>query len=161
MQAKHEAHEAMRTGAVWTSLKRRSHSYPVDGEFGWLSKKIGVPSGTLDCRDVCVKVVCSGDSPMAIRRRDFLAGTAVLVLSSMNGARRVKELARSDRSADPIIKMEGGRNMMDENRGSSVGPRLDALQVGSFHHKIVALVSLGLFLDGFDVYLAGGSLAAS
>lgn len=42
----------------------------------------------------------------------------------------------------------------------TVGPRLDALEVGSFHHKIVALVSLGLFLDGFDVYLAGGVLGS-
>lgn len=41
-----------------------------------------------------------------------------------------------------------------------VGPRLDALEVGIFHHRIVALVSLGLFLDGFDVYLAGGVLGS-
>src|SRR6201992_83464 len=41
-----------------------------------------------------------------------------------------------------------------------VGPRLDALQVGSFHYRIVALVGLGLFRDGFDVYLAGGVLGS-
>lgn len=40
------------------------------------------------------------------------------------------------------------------------GPRLDALRVGRFHHRIVTLVSLGLFLDGFDVYLAGGVLGS-
>jgi putative MFS transporter len=42
----------------------------------------------------------------------------------------------------------------------SAGQRLDALPVGSFHYKIVMLVSLGLFLDGFDVYLAGGVLGS-
>jgi MFS transporter, putative metabolite:H+ symporter len=40
------------------------------------------------------------------------------------------------------------------------GPRLDALTVGTFHYRIVTLVSLGLFLDGFDVYLAGGVLGS-
>jgi len=40
------------------------------------------------------------------------------------------------------------------------GQRLDALQVGRFHYRIVVLVSIGLFLDGFDVYLAGGVLGS-
>ncbi len=40
------------------------------------------------------------------------------------------------------------------------GPRLDALPVGRFHYRIVTFVSLGLFLDGFDVYLAGGVLGS-
>lgn len=40
------------------------------------------------------------------------------------------------------------------------GVRLDALPVGRFHHRVVTLVSTGLFLDGFDVYLAGGVLGS-
>jgi len=44
--------------------------------------------------------------------------------------------------------------------GVQAGARLDALPVGRFHHRIVALVSTGLFLDGFDVYLAGGVLGS-
>lgn len=44
--------------------------------------------------------------------------------------------------------------------GVQAGQRLDALPVGLFHYRIVALVSTGLFLDGFDVYLAGGVLGS-
>ena len=40
------------------------------------------------------------------------------------------------------------------------GARLDVLPIGRFHHRIVTLVSAGLFLDGFDVYLAGGVLGS-
>jgi len=44
--------------------------------------------------------------------------------------------------------------------GVQAGARLDALPVGRFHHRVVTLVSTGLFLDGFDVYLAGGVLGS-
>jgi len=44
--------------------------------------------------------------------------------------------------------------------GVDAGARLDALPVGRFHHRVVILVSTGLFLDGFDVYLAGGVLGS-
>ncbi len=44
--------------------------------------------------------------------------------------------------------------------GVDAGARLDALPAGRFHHRIVILVSTGLFLDGFGVYLGGGVLGS-
>jgi putative MFS transporter len=41
---------------------------------------------------------------------------------------------------------------------SETGQRLDALPISGFHYRMVALISAGLFLDGFDVYLGGGVL---
>ena len=40
------------------------------------------------------------------------------------------------------------------------GARLDRLPLGKFHYKTLALIGAGVFLDGFDVFLAGGVLGA-
>ncbi len=40
------------------------------------------------------------------------------------------------------------------------GARLDRLTVSPFHHRILWLIGAGMFLDSFDIYLAGGVLAA-
>ncbi|GLK45834.1 MFS transporter [Novosphingobium resinovorum] len=40
------------------------------------------------------------------------------------------------------------------------GARLDRLPVSRFHWRILGLISAGAFLDAFDVYLAGGVMAA-
>ena len=40
------------------------------------------------------------------------------------------------------------------------GARLDALPVGRFHRRMLALIGAGLFLDGFELYLSGGVLGA-
>jgi len=40
------------------------------------------------------------------------------------------------------------------------GPRLDRLPISRFHWRILGLISAGAFLDAFDVYLAGGVIAA-
>lgn len=41
--------------------------------------------------------------------------------------------------------------------GTSVnaGSRLDRLPIGSFHRRIMLLIGIGMFFDGFDIYLAG------
>lgn len=36
--------------------------------------------------------------------------------------------------------------------GSAVEPRLDAMPVGRFHRRLLALIGAGLFLDGFELY---------
>ena len=38
--------------------------------------------------------------------------------------------------------------------------RLDRLPVTSFHYRLLALIGAGLFLDAFEIYLAGGVLGA-
>lgn len=43
----------------------------------------------------------------------------------------------------------------------NAGPRLDRLPIGRFHWKILGLIGAGALLDAFDVYLAGGVLAAT
>lgn len=42
----------------------------------------------------------------------------------------------------------------------NAGPRLDRLPFGKFHWKVLCIVGAGVFLEGFDLYLQGGVLAA-
>ena len=43
----------------------------------------------------------------------------------------------------------------------NAGPRLDRLPISRFHRRVFALVGIGMFLDGFDIYLAGTILGAT
>jgi putative MFS transporter len=43
---------------------------------------------------------------------------------------------------------------------TTAGERLDALDTGPFHRRLLTLVAAGMFLDGFDVYMAGGVLGS-
>ena len=47
-----------------------------------------------------------------------------------------------------------------QGTGVNAGARLDRLPIGSFHWRILALIGAGMFLDAFDIYLAGGVLGA-
>ncbi|WP_245331685.1 MFS transporter [Bradyrhizobium sp. NAS80.1] len=42
----------------------------------------------------------------------------------------------------------------------NAGGRLDRLPICGFHWRILALIGAGMFLDAFDIYLAGGVLGA-
>jgi putative MFS transporter len=43
----------------------------------------------------------------------------------------------------------------------NAGARLDRLPISSFHYRIFWLVGAGMFFDGYDLYVAGGVLAAA
>src|ERR1700744_3658929 len=43
----------------------------------------------------------------------------------------------------------------------NAGSRLDRLPVGSFHRRIMLLIGIGMFFDGFDIYLAGTVLGVT
>jgi MFS transporter, putative metabolite:H+ symporter len=43
----------------------------------------------------------------------------------------------------------------------NAGARLDRLPISSFHYRIFWLVGAGMFFDGYDLYVAGGTLAAT
>ena len=43
---------------------------------------------------------------------------------------------------------------------AQVGPRLDRLPVSPFHWRLLRLIAYGMFLDAFEIYLAGGVLGA-
>jgi putative MFS transporter len=43
----------------------------------------------------------------------------------------------------------------------NAGGRLDRLPVGPFHRRIMFLVGIGMFFDGFDIYLAGSVLGVT
>ncbi len=43
----------------------------------------------------------------------------------------------------------------------NAGARLDRLPISRFHRRVFALVGIGMFLDGFDIYLAGTVLGAT
>ncbi|MGE5128976.1 MAG: MFS transporter [Sphingomonadaceae bacterium] len=43
----------------------------------------------------------------------------------------------------------------------NAGARLDRLPVGPFHYRIFWLIGAGMFFDGYDLYVAGGVLAAA
>src|SRR6201996_8068010 len=57
----------------------------------------------------------------------------------------------------PKIRPQG------ETMTSSVnaGARLDRLPISSFHYRVFWLVGAGMFFDGYDLYVAGGVLAAT
>jgi putative MFS transporter len=43
----------------------------------------------------------------------------------------------------------------------NAGSRLDRLPIGPFHRRIMFLVGIGMFFDGFDIYLAGTVLGVT
>ena len=43
----------------------------------------------------------------------------------------------------------------------NAGPRLDRLPLSSFHRRILILIGIGMFFDGFDVYVAATVLGAT
>ena len=42
----------------------------------------------------------------------------------------------------------------------NAGARLDRLPISSFHRRILLLIGIGMFFDGFDVYVAATILGA-
>ena len=42
----------------------------------------------------------------------------------------------------------------------NAGGRLDRLPIGRFHYRIIWLIGVGMFFDGFDIYTAGTVLGA-
>jgi putative MFS transporter len=45
--------------------------------------------------------------------------------------------------------------------GVNAGARLDRLPISSFHRRVFRLVGIGMFFDGFDIYIAGTVLGAT
>lgn len=43
----------------------------------------------------------------------------------------------------------------------NAGGRLDRLPIGPFHYRIMILIGIGMFFDGFDIYLAGTVLGVT
>lgn len=43
----------------------------------------------------------------------------------------------------------------------NAGPRLDRLPISAFHRRIFMLIAIGMFFDGFDIYIAGTVLGAT
>src|SRR4029077_3219887 len=43
----------------------------------------------------------------------------------------------------------------------NAGARLDRLPTSSFHRRILWLIGIGMFFDGFDIYVAGAVLGAT
>src|SRR5438128_10107754 len=58
----------------------------------------------------------------------------------------------------PDLPTRGEINMAD---AVNAGARLDRLPISPFHYRIFFLVGAGMFFDGYDLYVAGGVLAAT
>jgi len=43
----------------------------------------------------------------------------------------------------------------------NAGGRLDRLPIGPFHRRIMLLIGIGMFFDGFDIYIAGTVLSVT
>jgi MFS transporter, putative metabolite:H+ symporter len=43
----------------------------------------------------------------------------------------------------------------------NAGSRLDRLPIGPFHYRIMLLIGIGMFFDGFDIYIAGTVLGVT
>jgi putative MFS transporter len=50
---------------------------------------------------------------------------------------------------------------MKEQATSNAGARLDRLPISSFHRRIMWLIGVGMFFDGFDIYVAATVLGAT
>src|SRR6202162_2028187 len=46
-------------------------------------------------------------------------------------------------------------------RAVNAGARLDRLPISKLHHRVSWLIGAGMFFDGYDLYVAGGVLAAT
>jgi putative MFS transporter len=44
---------------------------------------------------------------------------------------------------------------------ANAGARLDRLPISSFHRRIMWLIGIGMFFDGFDIYVAASVLGAT
>lgn len=45
--------------------------------------------------------------------------------------------------------------------GVNAGARLDRLPISAFHYRVARLIGLGMFFDGFDIYIAASVLGAT
>jgi len=43
----------------------------------------------------------------------------------------------------------------------NAGARLDRLPIGALHRRILWLIGIGMFFDGFDIYVAASVLGAT
>lgn len=50
---------------------------------------------------------------------------------------------------------------MKQQATSNAGARLDRLPISSFHRRIIWLIGVGMFFDGFDIYVAATVLGAT
>ncbi len=96
-------------------------------------------------------MVATGDGPF-----DWYRDTA--------GA-EATELEQSDRQQIPhrgtaLIDMETNRRDDDADISKS-GGRLDRLPIEPFHYRIMTLIGIGMFFDGFDIYIAGTVLGVT
>jgi putative MFS transporter len=51
--------------------------------------------------------------------------------------------------------------MAQDSGGVRAGARLDRLPVSAFHRRVMALIGVGMFFDGFDIYIAATVLGAT
>jgi putative MFS transporter len=53
------------------------------------------------------------------------------------------------------------RDVSISSAGANAGARLDRLPLSRFHRRVFRLVGLGMFFDGFDIYIAASVLGAT
>jgi putative MFS transporter len=61
---------------------------------------------------------------------------------------------------DKSVQLDSVQTNLGGDYGANAGARLDRLPLGAFHRRMLILVSLGLFLDAFDLFMTGGVLGA-
>src|ERR1700744_1562876 len=60
---------------------------------------------------------------------------------------------------NPTIRKEI-REVYMSSTGVNAGGRLDRLPIARFHYRVFSLIGAGLFVDGFEIFLAGSILGA-
>src|SRR6201991_3763494 len=58
----------------------------------------------------------------------------------------------------PSNRVKGSEHM---STSVNAGSRLDRLPIGPFHRRIMLLIGIGMFFDGFDIYIAGTVLGVT
>ncbi len=86
------------------------------------------------------------------------------VLSNKQWRSRLRSISlwRAARPEEPGREMLGGKRLMAMSAAAvNAGARLDRLPISPFHYRIFWLIGAGMFFDGYDLYVAGGVLAAT
>src|SRR5262249_24742826 len=90
-------------------------------------------------------------------RWDRAASAAAVCSAPLRGGRPSTRIGIKKRrlvNDEQQTKHQGSEHMTSVNSGS----RLDRLPIGPFHRRIMLLIAIGMFFDGFDIYLAGSVL---
>src|SRR5258705_5377362 len=86
---------------------------------------------------------------------------AAKTFSSPRNPIRSNKIAPWPSKPSPRAPWPPSRGKSESLLSVNAGARLDRLPISSFHRRILTLISIGMFFDGYDVYVAASVLGAT